>query len=308
MSSTIISRLHGKPIICGEVLFDIFPNDRQVLGGAPFNVAWHLRGFGMAPVVISRIGQDTEGQCVLDAMSDWGLDTHGIQSDAEFPTGGVEITMQGTEHRFDIRANQAYDYIDYQLLMDSIRDQSMSLIYLGSLIIRNQTSRKTLERLLREKHLPVFVDINLRDPWWDMVTVEGILSRARWAKLNNDELTTIMPGTKHSEEGLIHAANEALLRFELDAIVVTRGAEGAFITTSDGTVGGKPPPIAHLVDTVGAGDAFCAVTLFGLHAGWPASEIIERALTFAAEICKQRGATSPNRDLYENTIASWGLG
>ncbi len=307
MSSTIISRLHGKPIICGEVLFDIFPNDRQVLGGAPFNVAWHLRGFGMEPVVLSRIGQDTEGQNVLDAMSDWGLDTHGIQSDAEFPTGGVEITMQGTEHRFDIRANQAYDYIDYQLLMDSIRDQSMSLIYLGSLIIRNQT-RKTIERLLREQHLPVFVDINLRDPWWDAATVASILSRARWAKLNNEELATLVPGIACSEEGLRQAANEALLRFELDAIVVTRGAEGAFITTSDGTVGGKSPPIENLVDTVGAGDAFCAVTLFGLHAGWSASQIIERALTFAAEICKQRGATSPNRELYDDTLASWGLG
>lgn len=306
MSSTIISRLHGKPIIYGEVLFDIFPDDRKVLGGAPFNVAWHLQGFNLAPLVISRIGQDVAGQKVLDAMDDWGLDTHGIQRDAVYPTGGVEITMQGTDHQFDIRADQAYDYIDYPLLKESIRDQHLSMIYLGSLIVRNQTSRKTLEHLLTEKHLPVFVDINLRDPWWDAATVDGLLSRARWAKLNDEELATIIPGTVHSEEeDLIRAANEALLRFELDAIIVTRGAEGAFITTPDGTTGGKPPPIEHLVDTVGAGDAFCAVTLLGLHAGWPASGIIERALTFAAEICKQRGATSPNRELYKNTYSSW---
>ena len=309
MSSTIISHLHGKPIIYGEVLFDIFPDDRKVLGGAPFNVAWHLQGFNLKPLVISRIGQDVEGQNVLDAMEDWGLDTHGIQRDAAFPTGGVEITMQGTDHQFDIRAEQAYDYIDYPLLRESIRDHHPSLIYLGSLVIRKQTSRETFERLLGEEQLPVFVDINLRDPWWDAATVDSLLSRARWAKLNDEELATIVPGTVHSEEeDLVRAANEALLRFELDAIIVTRGAEGAFITTPDGTAGGKPPPVEHLVDTVGAGDAFCAVTLFGLHAGWSASEIIERALTFAAEICKQRGATSPNRELYENFYASWGPG
>ena len=308
MSSTSISRLHGRPIIYGEVLFDIFPDGRKVLGGAPFNVAWHLHGFGQAPLVISRIGQDAEGQSVLDAMQDWGLDTHGIQRDAAFPTGGVEVAMQGTDHRFDIRAHQAYDFIDYQLLMESIRHQQPSLIYLGSLIIRDQTSRQTLERLLEKKDIPVFVDINLRDPWWDASSVEGLLSLARWAKLNDEELTTIVPETVRSEEGLIRAANEALRRFELDAIVVTRGAEGAFITTSDGTVSGKPLPVEHLVDTVGAGDAFCAVTLRGLHAGWSASEIIERALTFAAEICKQRGATSPNRKLYRKIYASWDLG
>ena len=306
MSSTIISRLHGKPIIYGEVLFDIFPDDRKILGGAPFNVGWHLQGFNLAPLIISRVGRDIEGQDVLDAMKDWGLDTRGIQRDAVFPTGGVEITMQGTDHQFDIRAEQAYDHVDYELLTESIRDQHLSLIYLGSLIIRNQASRETLERLLREKNLPVFVDINLRDPWWDAATVNGILSRARWAKLNDEELATIIPGTVQSEEqDLIRAANEALSRFELDAIVVTRGAEGAFITTPDGTVGGKPPPVEHLVDTVGAGDAFCAVTLFGLHAGWSASEIIGRALAFAAEICKQRGATAANRQLYENAYVSW---
>ncbi|MGD9171680.1 MAG: carbohydrate kinase, partial [Candidatus Thiodiazotropha sp.] len=32
--------------IFGEVLFDCFPTGEQVLGGAPFNVAWHLQAFG----------------------------------------------------------------------------------------------------------------------------------------------------------------------------------------------------------------------------------------------------------------------
>jgi fructokinase len=89
-------------------------------------------------------------------------------------------------------------------------------------------------------------------------------------------------------------------------MVVTRGAEGAFITTTSGTVSGKPPLVENLVDSVGAGDAFCAVTLFGLHKGWSVSETLGRALAFAAAVCTQRGATSPDRGLYERTLASWG--
>ena len=308
MSSTIIPPLQGRPLICGEVLFDIFPGDKKVLGGAPFNVAWHLQGFGLSPLLISRIGSDDEGNSVVDAMHQWTMDSSGIQRDVVYPTGGVEISMQGTDHRFDIRPEQAYDHIDFEPLDDAVRGQNLSLIYQGSLIARNPASRDTLQRLISEKHLPVFVDVNLRDPWWDTATVEGLLKAARWAKLNDEELGTVLPATVQTDDGLERAAKEALSRFELDAIVVTRGANGAFITSVDGTVSGKPPPVENLVDSVGAGDAFCAVTLFGLHKGWSASEIIGRALAFASAVCEQRGATSPDRDLYERTLASWGLG
>ena len=33
-------------IIFGEALFDCFEGIDPVLGGAPFNVAWHLQAFG----------------------------------------------------------------------------------------------------------------------------------------------------------------------------------------------------------------------------------------------------------------------
>ena len=56
------------PVLFGEVLFDCFEDGSRVLGGAPFNVAWHLQGFGLSPLLISCIGRDAEGQYVLDAV------------------------------------------------------------------------------------------------------------------------------------------------------------------------------------------------------------------------------------------------
>ena len=305
MTSMITAPLQGKPLIYGEVLFDIFPGDKKVLGGAPFNVAWHLQGLGLSPLFISRIGADAEGETVMDAMQRWTMDSSGIQRDALHPTGGVEISLHGTQHRFDIRPEQAYDHIECEPLEDAVRGQKLSLIYQGSLIARNAASRDSLRQLARETQLPIFVDVNLRDPWWDAGTIEGLLKTARWAKLNDEELATVMPGSAQTEDSLERAAKEVLSRFELDAIVVTRGAEGAFITSTEGTVSGRPPPVAKLVDTVGAGDAFCAVTLFGLHTGWSASRTLERALAFASAICEQRGATSANPELYRRTLASW---
>ncbi len=53
-----------RPVIFGEVLYDCFPDGQAVLGGAPFNVAWHLQGFGRAPLFISRVGDDPLGHHV----------------------------------------------------------------------------------------------------------------------------------------------------------------------------------------------------------------------------------------------------
>lgn len=38
-------------------MHDRFPDGNKVPGGVPFNLAWHLRGFGEAPLFISRVGQ-----------------------------------------------------------------------------------------------------------------------------------------------------------------------------------------------------------------------------------------------------------
>ena len=54
--------------IFGEVLYDVFPDGTQVLGGAPFNVAWHAQAFGLSPQFISRVGSDEAGDRVIAAM------------------------------------------------------------------------------------------------------------------------------------------------------------------------------------------------------------------------------------------------
>ncbi|MDX1571268.1 MAG: PfkB family carbohydrate kinase, partial [Xanthomonadales bacterium] len=69
--------------VFGEVLFDHFPDGTRVLGGAPFNVAWHLQALGAEPQLISRVGSDPEGDAVRAAMAEWGMDTATLETDPE---------------------------------------------------------------------------------------------------------------------------------------------------------------------------------------------------------------------------------
>ncbi len=85
------------PVIFGEVLFDRFPDGNSVLGGAPFNVAWHLQAFGARPLLISSVGDDELGAEIRQTMQDWGMDDSGLQTDAAHPTGTVEVSFNAGE-------------------------------------------------------------------------------------------------------------------------------------------------------------------------------------------------------------------
>jgi len=75
-------------IAFGETLVDQF-RDRNVLGGAPFNVACHLGALGAHPVLVTRAGKDALGDQLLQAMGERGLDVRGVQRDPARPTGRV---------------------------------------------------------------------------------------------------------------------------------------------------------------------------------------------------------------------------
>jgi len=78
----------ARPIVFGEALFDCF-GERELPGGAPLNVAWHLQALGWNPLLVSRIGADDQGQRITKRMQDWGMNTTGIQR------GAARRTSQG---------------------------------------------------------------------------------------------------------------------------------------------------------------------------------------------------------------------
>lgn len=298
--------LTGRPLLCGEVLFDQFDDGAVVLGGAPFNVVWHLNGFGLNPLLVSRIGNDELGHKLIAAMSAWGLDQSGLQVDDEHPTGRVKVALRDGQPSFDILAEQAYDFIDGQEAVRATKGQAFSLLYFGSLIARHEVSRRALQVLQAELQLPAFVDVNLRPPWWSRSIVEQALHEARWVKLNDQELVEIMGVDVKEPAPLAQQASQMVQQFELDLLVVTCGAKGALISDSKGNgFHADAAVVKQLVDTVGAGDAFSAVTILGLMKSWPASTIVRRAGEFAAAVCAVRGATIQDRDVYKDFLKRW---
>ncbi|MBK1701438.1 carbohydrate kinase family protein [Thiococcus pfennigii] len=290
----------ARPLIFGEVLYDVFP-DGEALGGAPFNVAWHLQAFGRAPLFISRVGDDARGQAIAAAMADWGLDTRGLQRDREAPTGIVQVRLRDGEPTYEIVPDQAYDRIEPTALPEA---GTGALLYHGSLALRSPTSRAALEALCRAHHPAVFVDVNLRAPWWEPAAVRDRLAAATWVKINAAELAELAPtGSDRPDQAA--ALQQA---FDLATLFVTEGAAGAFARESTGTLTRVAPRSqVTVVDAVGAGDAFASVLILGLLADWPLAPTLERAQAFASAIVGRRGATIRDRDFYAPFLEAWGL-
>lgn len=290
----------GRPLVFGEILFDEPDGGQRRAGGAPLNVAWHLRGFGLDPLLISRVGADALGGLVLERLRVAGLDMRGVQIDTAHPTARLTVIASDEEPHFSIPADQAYDHIDVAALPD-LGAERWALLYHGSLAVRQPESAAALKRL-RALGVPTFIDVNLRAPWWDHDEIETLLRGARWVKVNAAELVELVHGPART---LLQRAETLRMRFDLDCVIVTRGEQGSFAVTRDGSVTEPPERVSELVDAEGAGDAFTAVLIFGIVRRWPLELMLRRATAFAAAICRESAPLPANEDIYRRFVRAW---
>ncbi len=294
-------KIQSKLVIYGEVLFDCFPDGNRVLGGAPFNVAWHCQAFGLDPLLISRIGDDQEAELISQAMQKWGMDLSGLQHDDTHPTGRVEVSYVDNEPSYEIVENSAWDFIEINELP---KLQGELFLYHGSLSLRNGVSSETLSHLKSLDAVSAFVDINLRYPWWDIQTINEIIEDVCCVKLNEHELQ-LVTGQSLSIDENIHKLRQLS---NAGVVIVTRGDQGVVVSGDERRVEKFKPELADsVVDTVGAGDAFSSVYILGYYHGWDLNVTVQRAQQFASAIVGMQGATTTDVGFYDRFKRGWGL-
>ena len=252
---------------------------------------------GCVPRFISAVGFDEQADKVLDRMSQSQLPTDFVQRN-QFSTGAVNVSFADGEPEYEIPLGQAFDHIEYDPA--TIESVTPSLLYHGSLIWRNPTSRQSLTHLRSNIQAPIFVDLNLREPWFDPQWLPEILGGISILKLNKNELQAVTGTPAAADNNAVEAAAVAFKRqHNLDQLWVTAGSEGAWLFDRDDNASWEAvPPVDGFVDSVGAGDAFAAYVIYGLLNELPAKVTLRQAVRFAARICQIRGATSQDVSVY----------
>ena len=282
-------------IIFGEVLFDNFPDGHRVLGGAPFNVAWSLKGFGGNPLFISAVGKDAEGFAIRGQMESWGMDSRGVQTDPLHRTGEVVVTIENDEPSYEICEERAWDFITDE------GHAACGILYHGLLALRSEVSRGTLAAITGRSPAQRFFDINLRPPYIDPDVLKKWLHGVDWLKLNIDELRILLDVPEVEFEDCPEPIERLREAYSIRNVVLTGGSKGAILHGEHGHAVRMPAPHPEpFVDTVGAGDAFSAVTIEGILRGRSAGEIVDTASCFAAKVCGLRGATTMESGFYKD--------
>jgi fructokinase len=244
-----------QKIVCfGEVLWDVLPGG-SLPGGAPMNVAYHLRKLGNDPALITKIGMDVHGENLVNLLSKSGVCTEYFQVDYEHSTGLVNANAnERSEVIYDIVYPVAWDFIQWDDEFTELMAKTEFFIY-GSLTSRNKVSRDTLYRLLDLAKTKI-LDINLRPPHFNRSHVEFLLTQAKILKMNSAELELITGWFSHfpEMEDRIKLLQD---RFNIETVIVTMGGDGALVS-KNGKIHYHPGYRVKVEDTIGSGDAFLA--------------------------------------------------
>ncbi len=283
----------------GEALFDLYPDGREVLGGAPLNFAVHAnrlaKQLGREASPVSRIGRDARGALLKTALTDLGVSHAHLQEDPEHPTGVVHISLAASQQEpaYTIAADSAWDFIEPSEDLDALAARCEAVCF-GTLAQRKDRAREVIEEFLARasKAIRLF-DLNLRQDFYDRSVLRRGCALATALKLNERELEILadmlhLRGNRHGDFVL------ALFdRFPLEQVLLTRGSRGCILYTPKAKceVHNVSYPSQPGADSVGAGDGAAAGFIVGLLANLPEARIVELANHVGAFVSSQQGAT-----------------
>ena len=278
----------GKILCFGELLWDRLPSGSKP-GGAPMNVALHLKRLGQSPWFASRVGNDEPGRELIAFLKNNGLKTGLVQRGKTLPTSEVQVKIDDKGiPAYKICEPVAWDNIAWTQKLEE-RSRNAGAIIFGTLAARNEITKSTLLNLLNTKAFRI-LDINLRPPYDKQETVEILLSRCDFLKMNQDELRLVSSWLDterfNTEDQISALANH----FGLSGICVTCGEEGAILFTGNQFYR-HPGYKVKVADTVGAGDAFLAALVHSFQLKKSPEESLAWACAAGALVASKEGAT-----------------
>lgn len=287
-----------KPLILsfGEVLWDIFP-DGAKLGGAPFNFAYRAQNLGAESRLISRIGQDEDGDRILARMKSLAMSQEGIQRDPLRPTGLVDILVDAAGNPdFSIRPDAAYDAIDWQPEFETWAKTAKAVCF-GTVAQRTSHSRATLQTLLSHLQQAYRVlDLNLRKNCYDETIVGESLSQAEVLKINLDEAKWLATHGDSGTDSVRETANWLIEAWDLSVVLITLGGRGLYCRSTEEEAYAAGYKV-QVRDTTGSGDACTAAFVTALVRGASLQECAFRGNGLGAMVAMQQGATEPVSEL-----------
>lgn len=282
----------GRPdvVVAGRVCIDLYPTDSGVpleevrtfsksIGGSATNVAVAASRHGLGVTMLTRTGDDPFGRYIVQEYARFGIDARHVR-----PVPGVPSVLTFCEmfppDDFPLYIWRNPTAPDMYLSVDDLPldEIAAARVYWSTATgLSREPSRAAhfaaWEARGRAPH--TVLDLDYRPMFWDSakqaaVAVGPALDRVTAAIGNADECEVAV-GERDPDR-----AADALLGRGIKLAIVKRGPRGVLAKTRDERIEVPPMPV-HVVNGLGAGDAFGGALCRGLIEDWP----LDRTLRFA---------------------------
>ena len=297
-------------IALGELLIDFTENGTSRQGnplleanpgGAPCNVLAMLNKLNKKTAFIGKVGRDSFGNMLKEAVLKSGTDVTNLLLDETVPTTLAFVhTLPDGDREFSFYRNPGADMMLKKEEVSEELIQSGKIFHFGTLSSTHDKVREATRyaiEIAKSNKLLISFDPNLRIPLWDSLKrakeeIEYGLSRCDVLKISDNELEFIT-GTADYDKGM------EILRqkYEIPVVFLTLGKEGSRAYFRDWMV--EEPTFLQqgTIETTGAGDTFtgCALGYLldnGIHAltREKLHELLKFANAAASIITTRKGA------------------
>ncbi len=307
-------------LAAGEALIDLVEQPdgsfHAHAGGAAYNLARAMALQGVDTAYLNRLSDDRFGARLAEGLREAGVQMPGEPVRQPTSLAVVQLDAQGKAGYGFYREGVADRVDDAQALIErSGRFDALRAVCTGALALLPEDRSRYLPWLqhARAQGWQVVVDANLRPAAAASLpayrdSVRAALALAHLVKASDEDLQVLLPDVADP----LAAARTLFALGPVEAVALTRGAEGATLLARDGrTWHARETASLRIADTVGAGDCFLAGLLTGLLADgvsagshWSdetARSALARAVS-SASLCVQRAGCNPPRG---DEVAPW---
>mgnify|MGYP000564835976 FL=1 len=260
-------------LVIGEALIDLIENRYQpggfnaVVGGANANVALALARRGTKHQFLGRISNDRFGKIIRERLETNGVHLeHSINATELTTLAVVSIDSHGVpSYAFYVNGTADWGWTPAELPTDvDLENMHATAIQFGCLTMAMQPSSAVIEKWARDhfnqRSVTISHDINMRpalgfDAAEERVRVERLNQISHIIKASDEDIQWLYGlGEGADVDGIVAEWIGDTERI----VLVTRGADGTSIYRKRTPRVDVPSRKINVVDTVGAGDTFCA--------------------------------------------------
>lgn len=296
----------GNWIVDRVKIIDAWPREERLAnvleehrggGGGAHNVCVGLARMA-APFplrAVGVVGDDEDGRWLLTEAFQNRIDISGLHKTKEAATSYTDVmTVRSSGRRTFFHSRGANSL----LRGAHVEWGTSKILHLAYLLLLDGLDAEAPRLLRRARAEGVRTSVDLvsadeRARYKDVVL--PCLEHADYLFLNEIEAGHCVGRELKTSEDLRQAAGE-LWR---DNLVVIHTPEGAFAKSKEGELWLPSKKVEKVVSAVGAGDAFAAGVLYGLHEGWPVQQALDLGHLAAAACLGHETTTGGLRPVAE---------